>query len=93
LERQSVLERMGWTFTRIRSSEFLRNPARAMKPVFEKLEKMEIPPTSDSAPEQYSELELIDRVLRRAEELRKAWSKPNAESPRSPGRSSVALSV
>ena len=93
LERQSVLERMGWTFTRIRSSEFLRNPARALKPVFEKLEKMEIPPTSDSAPEQYSEPELIDRVLRRAEELRKAWSKPNAESPRSTGRSSVALSV
>jgi len=43
MERQSVLERMGWTFTRIRSSEFLRQPARAMKPVFEKLETMESP--------------------------------------------------
>src|SRR3989440_4243636 len=37
MDRQAVLERMGWIFTRIRSSEFLRNPARAMKPVFEKL--------------------------------------------------------
>ena len=38
-----MLERMGWIFTRIRSSEFLRNPARAMKPVFEKLQMLEIP--------------------------------------------------
>lgn len=44
MERQFVLERMGWTFTRVRGSEFLRNPARAMKTVFEKLEKVEVPP-------------------------------------------------
>ena len=43
MDRQCVLERMGWIFTRIRSSEFLRNPARAMKPIFEKLEALEIP--------------------------------------------------
>jgi very-short-patch-repair endonuclease len=93
MERQSVLERMGWTFTRIRSSEFLRNPARAMKSVFEKLEKLEIPPTSGATGEQHNEHEVIDRVIRRAEELRKAWSKPNGEAPRSTGRSSVAVNV
>ncbi len=96
MERQSILERMGWTFTRIRSSEFLRNPARAMKTVFEKLEKMEIPPAVDASGEPRSELashDLIDRVIRRAEELRKAWSKPGSESPRSSGRSSVAATV
>ena len=49
MDRQSVLERMGWIFTRIRSSEFLRNPARAMKPYFEKLQMLEIPPTGNSA--------------------------------------------
>ena len=95
MERQSVLERMGWTFTRIRSSEFLRNPARAMKVVFEKLENMEIPPTADSPGEQRSghvSHEAIDRVMRRAEELRKIWSK-TGESPRSSGRSSVAATV
>jgi hypothetical protein len=64
-----------------------------MKTVFEKLEKMEIPATSESAPEPYREPEVVDRVLRRAEELRKAWCKPNAESPRATGRSSVALSA
>jgi very-short-patch-repair endonuclease len=95
MERQSVLERMGWTFTRIRSSEFLRNPARAMKVVFEKLENMEIPPTADSPGEQRSghvSHEAIDRVIRRAEELRKIWSK-TSESPRPSGRSSVAATV
>jgi very-short-patch-repair endonuclease len=49
MARQSVLERMGWIFTRIRSSEFLRNPARTMKTVFEKLQMLEIPPTGSSA--------------------------------------------
>ena len=96
MERQSVLERMGWNFARIRSSEFLRNPARAMRMIFEKLEKMEIPPAADSSGEQFDERpphEAIERVLRRAEELRKAWSKPNGESPRSTGRSSVAIRV
>ncbi|HEY2545554.1 MAG TPA: AAA domain-containing protein, partial [Candidatus Acidoferrum sp.] len=44
MDRQSVLERMGWIFARIRGSEFLRSPAHAMKPVFEKLQMLEIPP-------------------------------------------------
>jgi very-short-patch-repair endonuclease len=48
MERQSVLERMGCIFTRIRSSEFLRNPARAMKPVLEKLQMLEIPRGRDT---------------------------------------------
>lgn len=94
MERQSVLERMGWTFTRIRGSNFLRNPAHAMKTVFEKLEKMEIPPTTDSSDEQpggHTSHDVIDRVIRRAEELRKVWSKPNSESPRPTGRSSVTM--
>src|SRR5258705_5711063 len=43
MDRQSVLERMGWIFTRIRSSAFLRFPTPAMKPFFEKLQAMELP--------------------------------------------------
>src|SRR5260370_12640585 len=45
MDRQSVLERMGWIFTRIRGTEFFRNPDRAMKPFFEKLHILEIHPT------------------------------------------------
>src|SRR5205823_10312924 len=48
MDRQSILERMGWVFTRVRSSDFLRNPARAMKSIFEKLQVMEIPPDGNT---------------------------------------------
>lgn len=93
MDRQSVLERMGWIFTRIRSSEFLRSPARAMKPVFEKLQALEIPPSGkvrEIEPTGPTSHEVIDRVIRRAEELRKSWSKTNGTSTRVYARASVA---
>jgi len=96
MERQSVLERMGWIFTRIRSSEFLRNPARAMKPVFEKLQMLEIPPAGDSTDAEgarQTSHEVIDRVIRRAEELRRNWSKTNGAGARSSARASAAATV
>src|SRR6266481_5785978 len=67
MDRQSVLERMGWIFTRIRSSEFLRNPARAMKPVFEKLQMLEIPPVGNSDADLAGPPsdDVIGRVIRR----------------------------
>jgi very-short-patch-repair endonuclease len=77
MDRQSVLERMGWIFTRIRGTEFFRNPERAMKPVFEKLQLLEISPDGvapDVAPAKRASADLIDRVIRRAEELRTKWS-------------------
>jgi very-short-patch-repair endonuclease/cellulose biosynthesis protein BcsQ len=42
LERQSVLERLGWKFARIRGSIFFRDPVSAMVPVLEKLEALGI---------------------------------------------------
>lgn len=42
--RQQVLERAGWTFQRIRGSDFYRNPDEAMKPVYQQLDSMGIPP-------------------------------------------------
>src|SRR5713101_6375390 len=82
MDRQSVLERMGWTFTRIRGTEFLRNPDRAMKPVFEKLQLLEISPNggaSDAPAKKQPSADLIEPVIRRAEELRTKWS-ASAES-------------
>jgi very-short-patch-repair endonuclease len=93
MDRQSVLERMGWIFTRIRSSEFLRNPTRAMKPVFEKLETLEIPAEGDSAgadPRALASHDVVDRVIRRAEELQRNWSKTNGAGARSSSRVSAA---
>jgi very-short-patch-repair endonuclease len=95
MDRQSVLERMGWIFTRIRSSEFLRNPARAMQPVFEKLQMLEIPPaaSTDVMPARQTSHDAIDRVIRRAEELRRDWSKTSGGGARSSSRASAAVTV
>jgi len=96
MDRQSVLERMGWTFTRIRSSEFLRNPARTMKVVFEKLETMEIPPGGDSVEAESGRQishDATERVIRRAEELRRSWSKTDGAGAHSPSRASATARV
>jgi len=96
MDRQSVLERMGWIFTRIRSSEFFRNPARTMKPVFEKLEALEILPagcSADAALGRRASHDVIDRVIRRAEELRKNWSKTNGAIAHSSSRASAGATV
>ena len=49
MNRQSILERLGWKFSRIRGSSFYRNPEAAMQPVYEKLNELEILPTSSSS--------------------------------------------
>jgi very-short-patch-repair endonuclease len=96
MDRQSVLERMGWIFTRIRCTEFLRNPARAMKPIFERLQMLEIPPAGNSVhaePAGITPRDVIDRIIRRAEELRRSWSKSNGTGARSSSRASAAATV
>jgi len=79
MDRQSVLERMGWIFTHVRGTEFFRNADRAMKPIFEKLQLLEISPNgaaSDATAKKLPSGDLIERVVRRAEELRNKWSGP-----------------
>jgi very-short-patch-repair endonuclease len=75
--RQAILERLGWTFERVRGSIFFRDPDRAMEPVFARLKKLEITPDGtqpeDPLPEQITELQ--DRIIRRAAELREEWAK------------------
>jgi very-short-patch-repair endonuclease len=79
MERQSMLERLGWTFARVRGSIFFREPDRAMKPIFDKLQSLEIPaqgPASDNASGSPNLGELTKRVMSRADELRQEWSVP-----------------
>ncbi|HEY2459581.1 MAG TPA: AAA domain-containing protein [Candidatus Acidoferrum sp.] len=80
MERLAVLERLGWIFARIRGSVYFRDPERAMKSVFEKLQALEILPSQESmestAPAAVSN-ELTDRVCRRAEQLRQEWDARN----------------
>ena len=94
IERQSVLERMGWIFSRIRGTEFLRNPERAMKPVFDKLESLEISPNGpETSPKSQASAKLIERVIRRAEELRRLWTSPEGSSSRRTTSSQAAGQV
>jgi len=77
LERQAILERLGWRFVRIRGNIFFRDPERAMKPVFQRLEELEI--TKDRQPDQGGEKKPSDNpvtreVMQMATDLRKKWS-------------------
>lgn len=44
MERQSILERLGWRFIRIRGSEYYRNPEKTIKRVISELNAYEIYP-------------------------------------------------
>lgn len=48
MNRQAILERLGWKFTRIRGSAFYRNPDQAMESVFNRLDELEILPNTQS---------------------------------------------
>jgi very-short-patch-repair endonuclease len=83
MERQALLERLGWRFVRVRGSVFFRDKDRAMRPVYQRLEQLGI--TADvksTAPKSQADKdELVKRVIRRAEELRASWQdkKPGKE--------------
>lgn len=75
MDRQAILERLGWRFVRIRGSVFYRDPDSAMLPVFECIESLGIEPlvgsTSDGR-NQHASSEL-DRIKLLAESLRIEW--------------------
>jgi very-short-patch-repair endonuclease len=45
--RQAILERLGWTFHRIRGSAYYRDPDSALSSLWERLESLEIRPSGD----------------------------------------------
>lgn len=78
LKRQAVLERLGWKFIRIRGSAFYKNPEETMKWVFDELDSYGIRPDFISHGEVYDTKasksnELIEKIKRRAEEIRREW--------------------
>src|SRR6185312_4324499 len=77
IERQAILERLGWKFVRVRGSLFFRDPDRALTPVFRRLEELGIHPGSPAAAAEVPARDrsrLEARVIRQAEELRHSWS-------------------
>jgi very-short-patch-repair endonuclease len=59
VERQAILERLGWQFVRIRGSAFYRNPDRAMETVFSKLSQLGIPPVGSDGEAPPNDLTLV----------------------------------
>lgn len=62
MERQSILERLGWQFVRIRGSAFFRNPELAMRPVFDRLRELDIPPESNTDEAPVSDMTLVHEL-------------------------------
>jgi very-short-patch-repair endonuclease len=80
-ERQAILERLGWKFVRIRGSLFFRDEDRALKPVFSRLTELNISPELELAESKTSaKTEVVERVIRRAQELQASWRSNGATS-------------
>lgn len=74
LERQAILERLGWVFVRIRGSLFFRDPNQAMAPVFSRLDHLGIEPLgSGVTTSPAADSPAIERIKRAAESLRASW--------------------
>ena len=70
MERQTILERCGWKFIRIRGSEYFRNPESTMENVIEELNSRGIfPQSAVDKTDITRDTELLQRVKTRAEEI------------------------
>lgn len=78
MARQAILERLGWTFSRIRGSAFYRDADKAMIPVFEKLKAIGIRAVGGEPEENASTMEapLLAEIRRRASAIRAEWGAP-----------------
>ena len=75
MERQAILERLGWRFIRIRGSEYYRNPSETIKRVISELNAYEIYPEQNIKIINSSETELQQRVIARAAHIIDEWDK------------------
>ncbi|MGH8545179.1 MAG: DUF413 domain-containing protein, partial [Gammaproteobacteria bacterium] len=76
MERQAVLERLGWCFMRVRGSQFYQDSESTMRSVLEELDALGIYPIEDGKDAYESGVaveELKDRVIRRAYEFLLEW--------------------
>ncbi len=82
LEREAVLERLGWRFLRARASSYYLDPDKTVDWVLERLEELELEPPEKGAPldaESHGE-ELLARVLGRAHEILSGWYGEEAQA-------------
>lgn len=74
MNRQAILERLGWRFIRIRGSEFFKDELGAMERVYKKLNDMEIfCDDSEVAIEHSPSYGLKEKVIARGDEILREW--------------------
>lgn len=75
MERQAILERLGWRFIRIRGSEYFRNPKATIQRVIQKLHEYGIDKeeSMQKTKTTFSEGELFNRVKLEASKLLESW--------------------
>lgn len=83
LEREAVLERLGWRFLRARASSYYLDPDKTVEWVLARLEDLELePPEAGAAPDAVVQgQDLLERVLDRAHEILAEWY-DDADGPR-----------
>ncbi|NLV16308.1 MAG: AAA family ATPase [Syntrophomonadaceae bacterium] len=70
MERQTILERLGWRFIRIRGSEYFRNPEKTMERVIDELSAFGIVPENTGSQEPHADdCELLNRIKQRAAQI------------------------
>lgn len=80
MERQVILERLGWIFIRIRGSEYYREPESTMKKVQVELNRNEIYPESNTiVNENNNNYELKERVIDEAVRIIEKWKDEDQE--------------
>jgi very-short-patch-repair endonuclease len=62
VERQAILERLGWKFVRIRGSVFYRDSELAMRPVFSRLKELGIPPEQSVVESPLNDMSLVHEL-------------------------------
>ncbi|MGK0468516.1 AAA domain-containing protein [Clostridium sp.] len=73
MNRQGILERLGWRFIRIRGSEFFSGEEDAMENVIRKLNDLDIYPDEKSDEISKEECGLKEKIILRADEIRELW--------------------
>ncbi|MDO8473133.1 MAG: AAA domain-containing protein, partial [Dehalococcoidia bacterium] len=83
-ERQAILERFGWKFVRIRGTRFFQDPDAALQPLWNRLQQLGIEPdgtTLESAPVVDTAHGLVDRIVRRAADVRRGLISGSSDEP------------
>ncbi len=75
MERQAILERLGWRFIRIRGSEYYRNPEETMKRVMSECTSFGIEPEENTSDITSKNMALKEKVIRRAVQIMEQWAK------------------